>query len=400
MIKLFLVLTIYSTLSFAVPNGARPVYLSNEVSTLNSSDIPLSAGASFTGSSAGTLDYAGVVCSAKTDQNGTMYVDFSTDGVNWDNTLTFSVKANIHSENRLTTSKKYFRSRFTNTASSAQTYFRLQCLLGNFTLLANALNANTAQDADAIVTKSIPAEILMAESKMSGYAIVNKFGTNQDVDTGSVPEDVWELGGEYTGWATAAEKIEVFSSDANDTAAGTGARTVRVTGLDANYNIIAETITLNGITGVQTTNNFIRAHTASTISAGSGGVNAGTITFRQATTTANIFLSMIAGRNQTNCSCYTVPASKTAYMRKLQSAVSTNLAASLEGNIWTRSFGGVFRSRRPFFIGNAVPLIDEIFGGLVFTEKSDIIIRITASSLVNASLNGGYDLILVDNNGD
>ena len=42
-------------------------------------------------------------------------------------------------------------------------------------------------------------------------------------------------------------------------------------------------------------------------------------------------------------------------------------------------------------------MIDEIYGGLVFTEKSDIVIRITAASTTNLSVSAGYDLILVKN---
>jgi len=64
---------------------------------------------------------------------------------------------------------------------------------------------------------------------------------------------------------------------------------------------------------------------------------------------------------------------------------------------WTRSFGGVFRSRRPYTMGSSFRLTDYIYGGLVFTEKSDITLRISSSSANNISVNGGFDLILVKN---
>lgn len=192
---------------------------------------------------------------------------------------------------------------------------------------------------------SNPLDALDFETRVSvggvpGYSIVNKFGTNADIDSGTVPEDVCEVGGAYTGWATAAETVQVLSSSANDASAGTGARTVRMTGLDSSYAQISETVTLNGTSGVTTTNSFLRVHTATVLTAGSGGVNAGDITFRQSTTTANIFLFMLAGRNQTNCSAYTVPAGKTAYMKHLTSAVGGTANAAINGQIWTRSFGG------------------------------------------------------------
>ena len=88
-------------------------------------------------------------------------------------------------------------------------------------------------------------------------------------------------------------------------------------------------------------------------------------------------------------------------MRHLSVAIRgtgiANTPAAVEGYILTRTFGQVFRSRRPFVVSSNYRLGDDIYGGLVFTEKSDIILRITASSADNVSVSGGYDLILVKN---
>jgi hypothetical protein len=37
--------------------------------------------------------------------------------------------------------------------------------------------------------------IEVAKGNVAGHAIVNKFGRNPDVDTGTDPEDVWTQGG-------------------------------------------------------------------------------------------------------------------------------------------------------------------------------------------------------------
>jgi hypothetical protein len=158
-----------------------------------------------------------------------------------------------------------------------------------------------------------------------------------------------------------------------------------------------DTLTLNGTSNVTTTNTYRRVHTATILSAGSGGVNAGTITCRHTTTTANVFFVMPIGFNQTNVAAYTVPAGYTAYMRKLTSAIRGGTSATVDGCIWTRTFGQVFRSRRPFTVGINSPLRDDIYGGLSFSEKSDIIIRITYASANNLDVTAGYDLILVKN---
>lgn len=237
---------------------------------------------------------------------------------------------------------------------------------------------------------------MMAEGKLGGYATVNKFGRNPDVDTSA--EDIWGGDGFYTGFPdTALERLSIVSTSAADAAAGTGLRTLRVVGLDTNYNIQQEDVTLNGLTPVLTTGFYRRAHTAFGLTAGSGGVNDGTITFSGAVTAANVFLVMIAGTNQTNNSGYTVPAGKTAYLREISSQIFGSNTASINASLWIRSFGGVFRERRPFGVTNAYFWHDSIYGGLVLTEKSDIIVRIHAASGNSSVVTGGYDLILVDN---
>lgn len=98
---------------------------------------------------------------------------------------------------------------------------------------------------------------------------IEKFGRNQDVDS-SANETVWAAGGLYT-FASGAEDLEILSDDANDTAAGTGARTVRIVGLDANYNEFIDTYTLNGTTAVaMNQRQYLRVHRCVVVSAGTG----------------------------------------------------------------------------------------------------------------------------------
>lgn len=72
----------------------------------------------------------------------------------------------------------------------------------------------------------------------------------------------------------------MLSDSVNDTAAGTGARTVFISGLDSNYDVISETVTLNGTSAVQTVRSYLRVNSFLIMSAGSGKTNAGSITLR------------------------------------------------------------------------------------------------------------------------
>jgi len=125
------------------------------VSTVNSSAATLTSGATFTGDWEDATGYPSVACSVKTDQAGSLYIDFSTDGSNSDSTLTFAVAASTNELHRLTITKRYYRVRFTNSSVSSQTYLRLQSILGSHQLLTSPLNIDVTTDADANTVKAV-----------------------------------------------------------------------------------------------------------------------------------------------------------------------------------------------------------------------------------------------------
>jgi len=95
-------------------------------------------------------------------------------------------------------------------------------------------------------------------------------------------EEVWRVAGTYTGFLTAAETMDVFSSAVADDGSpvGTGARTVLLTGLSAAGVVQSETITLNGIGVVVSALSYLRVFSVAVVTVGSGETNAGNITVR------------------------------------------------------------------------------------------------------------------------
>ena len=144
-------------------------------------------------------------------------------------------------------------------------------------------------------------ESAVALGLIPGWRTFRKFGMNEDVDTGT--EDVWAAGGIRT-LPTTAGVATVSSANAADTSAGTGARTVRVQGLDASYNEIQETVTLNGITGVNTTQSYIRVDRMFVETAGSNQANVGNLTL---TVGGNTQAFIEDNESQTHQLGFTVP---------------------------------------------------------------------------------------------
>lgn len=160
-----------------------------------------------------------------------------------------------------------------------------------------------------------PFGLQVAEGQIPYHSAVTVFGYNPDVDTAE--ESVWSNGGVVPHPVSTAI-LTLSSTSANDTAAGTGARTVYIAGVDGNYTVVSETVTLNGVTAVSTTNSYLAINQLYIVTAGSGLANDGQISAGTGAVTggipAVIYDLIAAGYNQRTTGHYTVPAGHTAYM--------------------------------------------------------------------------------------
>ena len=233
------------------------------------------------------------------------------------------------------------------------------------------------------VGASEPFELQVARGQIPGHKLKFKFGHNAAV--GDTEETIWAEGGLYV-YPTSATQMTVSSSSADDTAAGTGARTINIEGLDADYNEISEDIILNGQTPVTTVNSYLRINRGISLTAGSGGKNAGIIRVGTGTVTsgvpANVFLSIDGdGDNQTLMCIWTVPAGYTAFL--VQTNVSTgnasNTPALLRTTVTARPQGGVFNTKERITLKDGNQLQGYNFP-LRFTEKTDLEVRAQSTS--------------------
>jgi len=123
----------------------------------------------------------------------------------------------------------------------------------------------------------------VARGNVNGASIIHKFGANAAIGTTIKPVTT---SGTYQTPIT-SESLEILSDNALDAAAGSGARSVEVTGIDSNWDILKETVTLNGVTPVALSNTFrrvfrMRVKTSGTYATSIAGSHEGIITLRGA----------------------------------------------------------------------------------------------------------------------
>lgn len=231
-----------------------------------------------------------------------------------------------------------------------------------------------------------------------GATPVVAIGENPDVDIATVPETIWPGGGLYP-WKPVATAMEVVSTSATDTVAGTGARTVLINGLNAAYVEISEVVALNGLTPVVLANQYLRINVCAVLTSGTNGVNAGDLSIRDAGA-GTVRDILPAGSGISKKAAYTVPAGKTFYIASIMASVR-----SAVGVIQFSSFTGIIRDQFGNFrltfeatVSSTVPYRHSLSSPTRIPEKTDIAIRTVEVSANNVVLSSLIEGILVTNN--
>ena len=150
-----------------------------------------------------------------------------------------------------------------------------------------------------------PFDLQVARGQIMGHSIVSLFGYQSSVTTTAIP--IWENATTYTYITTASTLTLVSTSASDDTSA-----LIVISGLDANFAPISETLAMNGVTGVTTVNSYFRVNSLLMVSPGtSQNTNVGTITLKQS---SNIVAQINAGIGKSQSTIYTVPAGYSFYL--------------------------------------------------------------------------------------
>ena len=212
------------------------------------------------------------------------------------------------------------------------------------------------------------------------YFGIHKFG--QNLALSSTPETIWSAGGLYPWSALAsAQTLYVLSTSASDTG------TLEIQGLNTNYELLTETVTMTGQTAVTTSTPFLRVfrciYRAST-------TNVGTITVRTVSGSGTVVAQVDAEQAQTLMGVYTIPAGHRAFLNVLTAGVGKNDDASVA--LYYRPFGEVFQ------IQSQIKVYQNTFSEnftipLFMPQKADIDVRATTTSS-NSACSVSFDLIM------
>jgi len=217
---------------------------------------------------------------------------------------------------------------------------------------------------------STPWSMQVSRGLISGVSAVNIFASSTNVGTGT-PVTLWENTG-VTAYAfpATAQLMNMASSSATDT----GTAKVLVSGLDANWLPISETITLNGTSNVTTTFLYLRINSLIMVNPATGQTtNVGTITLKNTGGTVTYGqIGIGAGRSfmsvysvasgftlyVTNINAYSGGATGAAYVNYRALATNNNVAPANTITALSTTFSGSYQVLRT----NPFP----------YTQKSDV----------------------------
>ena len=249
--------------------------------------------------------------------------------------------------------------------------------------------------------KYIPFEMSVSLGGYPAMSVVDKFGENPQIDTGTTPEDIWEGGGLYNYDADGTAPIErVVSNNAADTG------NLNVQGLDIDGNMVSQTVTLNGTTPVLLPTPLWRCFRM--INVGTADL-VGTVYAYIGTTAPTAVPPATAdsqtraiinnGNNQTLMSLYTIPAGKVGFLYRGELGMSrAQTTGAVQLSYYSRRYGGVFTVKKRVDVTNQGSSIFQDIRSFPDTIPALTDIRLTVEDVSSngAGVFGTFDILLVD----
>lgn len=248
-------------------------------------------------------------------------------------------------------------------------------------------------------------EIDISRDKIPNAVAVHKFGKASDIDSVNGFVDIWDAGDldislKIKTYSTTADIDSISSSDAGDT------QTIFVIGLDVNWIITGQFVTLDGQNRVALTTALIRVFRMRNDSSTSIDgivycyVN-GAITNGVPDVMTTVRAIINDGNNRTLMTHFTIPEGMFGLWHDYEVSLGNRTAVSSNWRIWTRPFEKVFSIRKNGTL-NATGT-SSIYRPIQFPirlePRTDIVIRADTDVTNNISVSGELGILLYTEEG-
>jgi len=222
----------------------------------------------------------------------------------------------------------------------------------------------------------MPLGLAIQRGNIPNFSGIQKFGYNTAV--GTVFETIWENGSLYSYPTSSTTAVATSTStDDNDSL-------VHIYGLDSNWDLADEVITVGGSAS---TTSFIRVFRSVLTNANTGIVNVGKIT----TTVNSLPVSIIdVGYGQSLQAIYTIPRNYRGYLMSID--VGTSKQKEVEAKFMQRPLNGNTFQTKSLITSFGTPFRKDYLVPEILSEKSDLEIRAKADA--TTSISAGFQLIL------
>lgn len=236
-------------------------------------------------------------------------------------------------------------------------------------------------------------------STRPGYDVINKFGANFDIDTGSIPETIWSHG-EVFPFLDTGIPMDIVSTSASDTLAGIGAQKVTIIYYNTDNTENTLEVDMNGLTRVQI-NDDVKIVTRAFVSqSGTNNANVGEINIVDRATGAIVYQSIEVAEGQTLSAVQIIPKGKQGVVRKhsVTYAKTQSPAGSADMRLNLRKTDGSILVKHPTVISTIKP-DDEYeynIGGIKMIEGEILFWECINVSADNTPIEARFDIEVFD----
>ena len=423
------------------PINPLDVNLNGHLCEENSTSDNITGAGTFVGDWMDTLDYNFIIIGMNTDKASAtdgLAIQWSANASTVHDTDVFTIAAGGAKVFTFSPARQYFRINYTNGADTT-TAFNIQTVMkkqgskssshrlqdaivdeDDAELIKAVLSAkfngggygNISATADGnLKVANVEDGLSIAKGDVTGTSFIHKFGAAPDFDVHDGFVTVWdgaEDGEDYEAmqmtYSTTADIDYAVAENNGDT------QDVEIQGLDTNYNLTVQTITLTGQTPAALTTALIRVFRVKNMNSSNfadhvfvyrarlGDGTPTVVTDGVPQTGADVRAVVHSDNNQTEMAVFTIPNGKTGYMRSWYASTAGAKRDSAHTiKVLARPFGKVFQLKHKANIDvNGTSYIQHKYiEPEVFAAKTDIEIQMDTDTDI-AGVAAGFDIVLVD----